>query len=160
MEKYYIGITSADQDSVDKQKLSGAICVIDDDGNIIHLHACKERRKEDFYTKALNVATKYDIKESVMVDAQHPMIIQFFKENNCEHYLAKSPKINEENNVNMYGLWHNVFFKPVEEKVLIQGMKDGKNTFLNPLIYEYIVERNNILIEAYSLALMNKKYNK
>ncbi len=156
MEKLHIGISSTDQDSVKKNVLSGAICVIDEEDNIVFLSASKELRKEEFYAKCLQKAIELGIESNVMVNNNYPLIIQYFKENDGEKYLAKTPNLKDDTSTR-FGV--NFTSKASDEENKLLKRLIDKNEFIRELVYKYIVDKNNIVVEAYSLALMGKYFN-
>ena len=155
-KKMHIGISSTDQDSVKKNVLSGAICVIDEEDNIVFLSTSKERRKEEFYAKCLQKAVDLGIENNVMVNNNYPLIIQYFKDNEGEKYLAKTPKLKDDV-LTEFGV--RITSKIDDEETKLLKKLIDKNEFIKELVYKYIVEKNNIIVEAYSLALINKYFN-
>lgn len=155
-KKMYIGISSTDQDSVKKNVLSGAICVIDEEDNIVFLSTSKERRKEEFYAKCLQKAVDLGVENNVMVNNNYPLIIQYFKDNEGEKYLAKTPKLKDDV-LTKFGV--RITSKIDDEETKLLKKLIDKNEFIKELVYKYIVEKNNIMVEAYCLALINKYFN-
>lgn len=51
----------------------------------------RPERKEIFYDNCMKVAVYYGLLKNVLVDASKPLVIQYFKDNGCERYLAKRP---------------------------------------------------------------------
>lgn len=96
---YVAGIDSYDQDVAKSSKSLGAMAVIIRRNTLKGLQMApvatictRPKRKEMFFDMCLKLAVYYNLKHNVLGDiAASSGIIQWFKDNGCEHFLANRP---------------------------------------------------------------------
>ncbi len=117
------GIDSYDQDQSLTSKSLGAMVVLRGKHNIpntpewapVAIIRNRPPRKEMFYEMTMKLAIYYNLIGSCLVDIRNGLIIQHWKEQGCERFLAKRPKKFESPNsqqTNEYGISLNVFSRP------------------------------------------------
>jgi len=166
------GIDSYDQDQSKNSKSLGAMVVFRRLHNIgntpqwcpVAIIRNRPPRKEDFYEMCRKLAIYYNMIDGVLVDVANGVIIQYFKEMNCQRYLSKAPKKFESPNseaMNEYGMrltgfskprmisaLQSFFFSHVEKIWFIKIIEEA-------LDYDEVeVDSDNDIIDALGLALM------
>lgn len=120
---YCAGIDSYDLDQTRTSKSLGAMVVLARKNNPHNkgkripclLIRNRPKRKEAFYDLCLRAAVYYGLKKSVLIDYAKGLVIQYFKDNGGEKFLAKRPKAFESDNSEQqhdYGVSLNTFSKP------------------------------------------------
>lgn len=118
------GLDSYDLDKSKTSKSLGAMTVYrrehSIDGLDYHLPIAsirtRPKRKEMFYERCLKTAVYYGLYRNVLIDVANPLIIEYFKDNGGEIYLAPRPLSAETTNSEQqhkYGMRFTTFSKPL-----------------------------------------------
>lgn len=169
---YVAGIDPYDQDEAKSSKTLGAMCVLirkNTMGGIqmapVATICTRPKRKEIFFDMCLKLSVYYNIVGNVLGDkAASSGIINWFKDNGCQKYLAKRPtKFESENSEQSHEYWVSInkYSKPLMVGLMQTNVLDySTNIWFEELLnqlenYDEIeVGSDNDLADAYGIALM------
>jgi hypothetical protein len=169
---YAAGLDSYDQDQSKTSKSLGAMLVMIRNHGLANQPkmkpVCVVRNrptdKRDFYDICLKVAVFYNITNGVLVDVAKPMVIEHFKSNGGNRFLARRPKkfesVNSEQ-MHEYGVSLNKYSRPLMVAAMQSYVVDHCSNIVFPKLIdelkgydEYTTDSDNDLADALGIALM------
>ena len=169
---YAAGLDSYDQDQSKTSKSLGAMLVMIRNHGLSNQPkmkpVCVVRNrptdKRDFYDMCLKVAVFYNLTNAVLVDVAKPMVIEHFKSNGGNRFLARRPKkfesVNSEQ-MHEYGVSLNKYSRPLMVAAMQSYVVDHCKNIVFPKLIdelkgydEYTTDSDNDLADALGIALM------
>lgn len=169
---YAAGLDSYDQDQSKTSKSLGAMLVMIRNHGLSNQPkmkpVCVVRNrptdKRDFYDMCLKVAVFYNLTNAVLVDVAKPMVIEHFKSNGGNRFLARRPKkfesVNSEQ-MHEYGVSLNKYSRPLMVAAMQSYVVDHCSNIVFPKLIdelkgydEYTTDSDNDLADALGIALM------
>lgn len=169
---YTCGLDSYDQDESKTSKSLGAMLVRIRSNDLkdtpqnkpVCVVRMRPRRKEIFYEMCLKVAVHYNLVNAVLVDVRQALVMDYFKKNSGEKFLAYRPtKFESENSEQKheYGVSLNKYSRPRMVAIMQTDVLDNGHKFDFPDLVqelknydEFTEGSDNDLADAYGMALM------